>query len=438
MNLQVITSRLPPFLAGLILRAKEWWHPSLPPPPPEPDPPIVEPPPPPPPAVVKRRERDDGQWDMRRQGVEDMGTFYFRRDILDQLEKYFRAIKRFRLSDRDSYDLYARVGGTVLPGQALSSHFELPAFWNNRKTRPGFGCILLSGDSDAKYIHARFSYFQKMTRLPPTIERVPADWDVYQLCLYYDDETPRNDKYWARHFKEHGFCSTLYIGLNPAGETQLLKELQVKQQRLPYRGATSNGSGKTRKKLFAEYVPYTQFDYPESATRLFNDVKKSYAEWNVRTVNDYARTILAFTSNWGHANESGIRVDVIDDNGNTASFAVDWKRTAYFFKDRETTVLANDGRRARIFHIVRPHQRVTSSKITNVPMHFRGLRKFVWNGYNVSVSVPGLHHTPMAEFTPAAVYGEVGEPLHPGHIPMDVLARKLAEHVHEGKRINVD
>jgi ribosomal protein L32E len=86
----------------------------------------------------------------------------------------------------------------------------------------------------------------------------------------------------------------------------------------------------------------------------------------------------------------------------SAVFGVDIKRTAYFFKDRMTTLNAS-GRRVPIFHIVRAHKRRTKTSSTVVKFHFRGERKFVWNGYQVSITVPGLHHTPLAEFDVGSV-----------------------------------
>jgi len=73
-----------------------------------------------------------------------------------------------------------------------------------------------------------------------------------------------------------------------------------------------------------------------------------------------------------------------------AVFGVDIKRVPFFFRDREHVFDAKTGKKKRIFHIVRPHPRVTSS--TGVKMHFRGLRKFAWNGYGISITVPGRDH----------------------------------------------
>ena len=93
----------------------------------------------------------------------------------------------------------------------------------------------------------------------------------------------------------------------------------------------------------------------------------------------------------------GSMIRVVASKGNlNATFGVEIKRTSYFFKDRDVTLTAK-GRRARIFHIVRPHVRHTKRGEEAVKLHFRGLRKFTWAGYRIDITVPGLDHFNVAE-----------------------------------------
>ncbi|HEX8809615.1 MAG TPA: hypothetical protein VF760_11540, partial [Xanthobacteraceae bacterium] len=78
----------------------------------------------------------------------------------------------------------------------------------------------------------------------------------------------------------------------------------------------------------------------------------------------------------------------------TASFNINAKRSAYFFRDRDVVVGAD---KKRIFHIVRPHLRRRGEKTSAVKLHFRGLQDFNWNGYAVRITVPGVHHTQIHE-----------------------------------------
>jgi hypothetical protein len=83
----------------------------------------------------------------------------------------------------------------------------------------------------------------------------------------------------------------------------------------------------------------------------------------------------------------------------TATFGVEVKRMAYFFKDRDVTVgtLTVGGRRRPVFHIVKPHMRRTKKGETAVGMHFSGLKDFEWAGYGIHITVPGRDHLHLAE-----------------------------------------
>jgi hypothetical protein len=92
-------------------------------------------------------------------------------------------------------------------------------------------------------------------------------------------------------------------------------------------------------------------------------------------------------SDYETAHASMVRIEARKD-GLTGVFGVAIKRTAYFFKDRSAVVDQSGGKK-RIFHIVRPHVRANGQA---VKLHFRGLRKFNWNGYDIAISVPGRDH----------------------------------------------
>ena len=77
--------------------------------------------------------------------------------------------------------------------------------------------------------------------------------------------------------------------------------------------------------------------------------------------------------------------------GGRVTFCVPAGDQVRFFKDRDKTAIANDGKRKRIVHYVNAHDRQTPTKTTTVMEHLRGVRKFTWNGYSVSVLVPKFH-----------------------------------------------
>jgi hypothetical protein len=81
----------------------------------------------------------------------------------------------------------------------------------------------------------------------------------------------------------------------------------------------------------------------------------------------------------------------------TAVFSVNVRRMAYFFKDRDY-VLTENGARKPVFHIVRAHERHTTTGTHAVKFHFRGEREFTWAGYQISITVPGRDHFMLPEF----------------------------------------
>jgi hypothetical protein len=80
-------------------------------------------------------------------------------------------------------------------------------------------------------------------------------------------------------------------------------------------------------------------------------------------------------------------------------FNVAMEHTASFFRDRDRVITAN-GKAARIFHATRAHFRtLPDGRHIPIRMHFRGLRRFAWNGYDITITVPGKHHVEINDFT---------------------------------------
>jgi hypothetical protein len=79
-------------------------------------------------------------------------------------------------------------------------------------------------------------------------------------------------------------------------------------------------------------------------------------------------------------------------NGIIALIRVDILETPQFFKERIRLPDAG-GNVRKIFEIVRTHPRaLANGATTSVKLHFRGERKFVWNGYEIEITIPNWHH----------------------------------------------
>jgi len=142
---------------------------------------------------------------------------------------------------------------------------------------------------------------------------------------------------------------------------------------------------------------------------------QSWADFHDYKVNEYLCWLFCMVATQPSVAQAGIQVRVRK-NDMAALFNIDMLRTPYFFDDR-TKEKGATGKTKKIFHIVRAHRRRIGDGSTVVHTHFRGLRDFIWNGYGVHISVPGLHHVPYQEFNADTVDDSQipkGEKIHTG------------------------
>src|SRR5687768_17025213 len=97
---------------------------------------------------------------VKREEVHEVGEFYFRDTILNQLERYFIILRRMRRADSDAYNLYRQLGATILPERNDDS-------WNEEygdkaskwflETRPSFGMVMYGTRSSEKHFDEKES-----------------------------------------------------------------------------------------------------------------------------------------------------------------------------------------------------------------------------------------------------------------------------------------
>lgn len=316
---------------------------------------------------------------------ERIGPLYYLDDLLEQLDDYFRAVRWLRFNDQNTYDLYQKIGGQVVTDKINIFDFkELTPRWRNGIDRPAFGMIHFGDPTPwAKKddIYPRFLYFHKLKRKADVQQ---TKFDLYELVSFVVDH--KNTKF--------RIPIVHYLSVDPTGTISLLKQrIAVKHKIHPKK---ING----RKSAEASFTTM-EWRVPEFIYDLCRDSKERTGE-DITPTEMVKNLFCAITSACENAS-AGIQVRV--SRGDLcAMFHIDLKRTPYFFKDRQKTVNTN-GRTKRIFHIVRPHLRANG---TAVRFHFRGLRKFQWNGYDVLVTMPGWHHRPLLEFSHPAF--EEGDP----------------------------
>lgn len=377
---------------------------------------------------------------------EQWGQYYFRDAILDQLDRYWIYLKRMKYGDQDAYALLRQVGIQMVPWSATrgfdnwafnSAETELSPWW--RANRPAFGAIAygfdeitqeaerlfmsdaadpndkehthckfddeLKGDirwrpfyiTDAKNVEydkhtrtkpsaiwvPRFLYFTKWEKTPPKLEHLTGG-DTYSLTVYWDRCDKKVPKRWRA--KHHGGVPQEY-GVLVERDTGRVRVLRMKiHERIEIKWAKGPYGGKCTE--------------PTVFTNTHWDVPDRYLSWAHRDLSriepeDYLRRLFIEAASMYESAVLGSMVRIaVTKSDLTATFGVEIKRMAHFFKDRDVKLTVK-GRPRPVFHVVRPHVRKDGAE---VPMHFRGLREFEWADYRVSVSVPGRDHFLLPEY----------------------------------------
>lgn len=402
---------------------------------------------------------------------EEWGQYYFRDQILDQLDRYFFYLRRMQKGDDDSYALLRQVGIQLMPSSATrnfdklrdETDIALSPWW--REHRPSFGAIAYGFDDVTKAVERftvadiadeskepkhkrtavddylryrpmvitksgvkydrkevaqprlmwvpRFLYFSKF-KMPPTDLEYVSGGDTYKLTVYWDRS---DDKVPKRHRKRGGIPQEYGIWIeHNTGNVKVLRSRIQETTRIKWSKGPHGGASHEDTTFVTTH--WTVPDRYLAWARMHHHIEPS----------DYLRRLFIEAATMYETSVLGsmVRIAVSKDNL-TATFGVEIKRTPYFFKDRDV-VLNDRGTKKRIFHIVRPHVRANGAPVL---MHFRGLRDFTWAGYQVAISVPGRDHFALPEFE-AGMF-DSGEKLPRGTIGSDQLGHMLADYIREGK-----
>lgn len=305
----------------------------------------------------------------KKEEPESYGAFYYLENILEDLDDYRASVKQMRRFDPDAFDYYSRVGAQVVANKAVVEHQELPPVWRHGGERPARGMIHFASrhckDPDYWLHGSLISYLKIKTR--EGVEVAPGD--LYEVTIF------------ARDLKlQKGFAAPKYhVAVDAAGEVRVLRERHVERV-----GA----------------IPMRTWRLPEWLADSPADAKQRGSA--PRTASEKGATSFRIAANFVESAANGVQVRAAK-GGVTAIFNVDMLRTPYFFKDRDKTITVG-GKAKKIFHIARAHERTTAGGAKSfVRSHFRGERKFTWNGYRVTISMPGLHHSMLQRFTVAAI-----------------------------------
>ena len=310
---------------------------------------------------------------------EDEGAFYYLRDILDRLPRCQKMLKRVKRIDPDAYEYHRRVGARLVPDKFKVSGDQLSDLFLLQRPAIGMTYILskpmLASAKKKNHVPASFHYFQKIViRGKDESGLLPTRNDLYKMVVVHDDGTLISG-------------GLAYFEIMPNGIPRIMRKKETNFQSIP--------THKRGEK--AVTVSHNKMNYPDYIQNMHHDNAAD------EEFGDYASLIFTLCVNDFCNITSEDELQVRCSKGKVvAMFNVCTKRTPYFFADRETT-LAVDGKRKRIFHIVRAHTRdLGNSRISEVKEHYRGERRFWWGGHRVTITVPKLHHLSINSFDVAA------------------------------------
>lgn len=304
----------------------------------------------------------------------DSARWHFRGLLLDRLDEYFFCMRQLRSRDPGAYAMFSRVGFTI-PADVLANPgtgpLETPSF--------AFGGILYTANEwvTSKWIYPSFLYFHKI-KAPSRVEAFPGG-DVYRFSVVFDS------RYRGPRLTAVASC---HLGVRASGEITLLRE------QVTTRHTIVTGTRRRRKHRRESVTLSTStWRWPPWIEDCYGGNPQAWAADHFRiAVNTYAGTLSKVL----------IRVKSRDVS---ATFGIDVARAKYFFRDRQVTTLAADGRKKRIFHAVQHHTRqLPSLGTTEVRAHYRGLRDFRWNDYAVHIVWPA--NTGLLEFDKPLTYLE--------------------------------
>ena len=330
--------------------------------------------------LAKRPQVVAPKFRQSRQPKEHSGSHYYLGDLLDCLDASFEALRAIKKVDSDAYDYLSRVGAPVMNTDGrveatIPAHIDL----DNPPSVIAWACPKRPSDND-KFASPRMIYAVREKR-PVNVQL--SNRPVYRLVMAY---VPK----WL-----NGKCHATggYVAVQSDGTIAPLKQIEPIHQ---------SHRGKTVVTRMGWANPWEQI------AKFFDESEQQFL------TNTFG---WALSANEGA--ESGLTVRV-SRGRHAARFAINMLRTPYFFADRDR-VVNERGSTKKIFHIVRGHWRTGAGGNKRwVKPHFRGLRKFTWNDYRVSISLPGYHYNPLTNLAAEGL-----DPRDP-ETPKDVLTMREA------------
>ncbi len=333
----------------------------------------------------------------------DSGPLYYFGNLLEGMDDYIAALKKLKKYHPDTYDYYSKVGAPIRSSNKIfdKTDLGLSARWRSDIGRPAIAMAHVHGLDTKDKIYPVFITLLKL-RAKEGVQF--TNGDMYEGFIIFKRQSTG----------EIEVADSFYISVLEGGIVSILRVIkQTQPERLSKKTRTLKASIKGSRKMTS--APATQrWGVPF--------VLQEFAKEHKTSPTRIAEVFFATAALASDRADSGLLVRARK-QGVCAAFAIDMLRTPYFFKERLKIKTAS-GKTKPIFHIVRTHPR-KGSKL--VKTHFRGLRRFDWLGYRVTISLPGLHHLSQSEWIGQAMMTD--DPMIAGKkmIDMSDAGEKIAE-----------
>jgi hypothetical protein len=323
------------------------------------------------PEFEAKAEKSLGERPAHYYGQIDKGHWLHLEDILEQINTCAAMVRELKRVNPSVHNWYRQFGAHVVPHDTMFAVDGLSdRFMQNW---PSNGMILQPStvDDNGEEFLPHLMFFDKVNRtsvckaekvtLQPTTKRI---YRVSQVIKSPDISYP--------------FGCSFFVGVSDAGEVELLKQ---RVGMMPsFRRSQSGTPG---------------WDYPQELWFMYGSYCRNALEKGKTpdSIQKWTSTLFCVAANaFSRATETAqVRIKA---SGTVVNVGIPLSRCPYFFRDRNIEA-ASDGRRKRIFHFVRGHERkLADGRTQTVRGHYRGARKFEWNGHPVTITVPDKHVTP--------------------------------------------
>lgn len=298
-------------------------------------------------------------------------SYYYLDDLLAEIPTCRKIMRKFKQIDEDAYNYHAKVGARLVANERKSNPQAEARF---REILPATAMVYfppLKNDPVALCV-----YFIKLTKKSAHIAVPVGARAVYRVSIVYVPKSRR----------AAGYSYT--VAMMDDGP-KVVTERSLARCSLPKGGA------------------FTQITWGVSPGLEWHwKMPHNDDGWRFPTSHEFGAKLFSVASGYVETDqEFHVRAER---DGMSVSFGVALKRTPYFFKNRDK-IVNERGKTRPIFHAVEEHTRtLASGKTSFVPAHYRGLRRFTWNGELVTITRP--EHSAL-EWNAAAE--EVAEREHP-------------------------